>query len=167
MTDEANPKDIQGAKKPPISLVPPSVIIHLAMAFKEGAEKYGAYNWRSKKVQTLIYCDAIMRHLLAYIDGEDIDQESGKHHLAGVLASAAVLLDAQENDSLIDNRPPKGNASELIKKYSGSRKLGNEELYNTALEVETEGSTFKPWEEEFYSDNGGYNCPCGCRGVEE
>jgi len=49
-----NPKDLEGNKKPPISLVPPSVLIHLAEAFKEGARKYGAYNWRTKKVQAMI-----------------------------------------------------------------------------------------------------------------
>lgn len=115
--DQTNPKDLLGLKKPPISLVPPSAIIHLANAFKEGARKYGPYNWRTKQVQTLIYCDAIMRHLLAYIDGEDIDQESGKHHLDGVLASAAILIDATETGNLIDNRPPKGVAGNLIMKY--------------------------------------------------
>ena len=113
-----NPKDSIGSKKSPLSLVPPSVIIHLAEAFREGAEKYGAYNWRTKKVQSLIYCDAIMRHLLAYIDGEDIDQESKKHHLDGVLASAGILIDATETGNLIDNRPVKGNASELLTKYT-------------------------------------------------
>lgn len=116
--DETNPKDLEGNKKSPISLVPASAIIYLAEAFKEGARKYGAYNWRTKKVQTLIYCDAIMRHLLAYIDGEDIDKESGKHHLSGVLASAAVLIDATETGNLIDNRPTKGKASEILSRNS-------------------------------------------------
>jgi len=41
-----NPKDRIGIKKPPIHLVPPVAIIHEAMAFKDGADKYGPYNWR-------------------------------------------------------------------------------------------------------------------------
>jgi len=114
-----NPKDLEGNKKPPISLVPPSVLIHLAEAFKEGARKYGAYNWRTKKVQAMIYLDATLRHLLATIDGEDIDPESGKHHLAGALASLAVYIDAMETGNLIDNRPSKGVAGELIRKIGG------------------------------------------------
>src|SRR5882724_10171891 len=105
-TNKTNPKDLEGNKKPPLSLVPPSVIIHLAEAFKEGAKKYGAYNWRTNKVQAMIYLDASMRHIQAKLDGEDIDPESGKDHLAGALASLAVYIDAQETGNLIDNRPP-------------------------------------------------------------
>lgn len=120
-SQNTNPKDLEGNKKPRISLVPPSSIIHLANSFKEGADKYGAYNWRTNKVQLMIYLDAIMRHVLAIIDGEDIDPESkvGKLHIDGVLASAAVVIDALEGGNLIDNRPPKGNAGELIRKLGG------------------------------------------------
>lgn len=114
-----NPKDLEGNKKPPISLVPPSVMIHLAIAFKEGAEKYGAYNWRTKKVQSMIYLDAALRHILAVIDGEDIDPESGKHHLDGALASLAVYIDALETGNLIDTRPVKGVGGQLIRKFGG------------------------------------------------
>ena len=115
-----NPKDLFGSKKPPLSLVPPSVILHLAQAFKEGAAKYGPYNWREKKVQTMIYIDAILRHTMAFLDGEDLDPDSktGKHHLDGVLASAAVLIDAMETGNLIDNRPLKGPASRLINEFT-------------------------------------------------
>ena len=116
-----NPKDLEGNKKPRISLVPPSAIIHLASAFKEGEEKYGAYNWRTNKVQAMIYLDAILRHVLAIVDGEDIDPESttGKHHIDGVIASAAVYIDAMDGGNLIDNRPPKGTAGALIRKLGG------------------------------------------------
>lgn len=119
---ETNPKDLEGNKKSPISLVPPSAIIHMAEAFKEGAAKYGGYNWRTKHVQAMIYLDAILRHTLALVDGEDIDPESGKHHLDGVMASAAVYIDAMECNTLVDNRPTKGIAGELIRKLSGKNK---------------------------------------------
>lgn len=122
--DEINPKDLEGNKKSPISLVPPSVMIYMAEAFREGARKYGPYNWRTKKVQAMIYLDAAFRHMLAKLDGEDIDPESGKDHLAGALASLAVYIDAQETGNLIDNRPPKGVAGKLI------RKLGEKEEYD-------------------------------------
>ena len=116
---EVNPKDLEGNKKPPISYVPPSAIIHMAEAFKEGGRKYGPYNWREKKVLSMIYLDAILRHVLAIIDGEDIDPESGKHHMDGVLASGAIYIDAMETGNLIDNRPTKGVAGKLIRKLGG------------------------------------------------
>jgi hypothetical protein len=117
--DDTNPKDLEGNKKPPLSLVPPSVIIYLAEAFREGAKKYGAYNWRTKKVQAMVYLDAALRHIMAELDGEDIDPESGKPHLAGALASLAVYIDAKETGNLVDNRPPKGIAGEAIRKLGG------------------------------------------------
>lgn len=114
---DTNPKDLQGSKKAPLSLVPSSVLIHLANAFKEGAEKYGAYNWRTKKVKASIYIDAAMRHLQQYNDGEDVDPESmaGKTHLAGAVASLAVLIDAIETGNVVDDRPPPGPASRLLR----------------------------------------------------
>ncbi len=113
-----NPKDRASRHKPRLSLVPASVIIRLAVAFGEGADKYGVYNWREEPVEALVYCDAALRHLLAYIDGEDIDPESGKHHLDGAGASIAILTDARECNTLIDNRPKKGVAADLIRDVS-------------------------------------------------
>lgn len=118
MTDETNPKDLEGDKKPPLSLVPPCAIVGMAMAFKEGARKYGAYNWRSKKVQAMIYIDAALRHIGQKLDGEDIDPESGVDHLDAAMASLAVYKDAQETGNLIDNRPVKGKVGTTIRKIS-------------------------------------------------
>lgn len=118
-TNTTNPKDLEGNKKSPMSLVPGSAIIHLAEAFREGAKKYGAYNWRTKKVQAMIYLDAVLRHIYAVVDGEDIDPESGKHHLDGAIASIAIYLDAMETGNLIDNRPAKGVSGKLIRKIGG------------------------------------------------
>ena len=117
--DQTNPKDLEGNKKPQLSLIPGSVLVHLAEAFKEGAKKYGSYNWRTKKVQAMIYLDAALRHISATIDGEDIDPESGKHHLDGALASLAIYIDALETGNLLDNRPTKGVTGELIRKVGG------------------------------------------------
>lgn len=109
-----NPKDLMGSKKPPLSLIPPSGLIHEAMAFKDGADKYGAYNWRSKDVQAMIYIDAIMRHAQCYLDREDYAEDSKAHHLAHIKACCSILLDATETGNLIDNRPVKGKAAEVI-----------------------------------------------------
>lgn len=107
MTDMTNPKDLLGMQKDLLSLVPPEGIRQIAKAMKNGADKYGAYNWRDKKVQYVIYLDAILRHTLALIDREDIAEDSQVHHLAHVGANVCILLDAIENDCLVDNRPKK------------------------------------------------------------
>lgn len=113
MTDQTNPKDIIGSKKTPLSLIPPAGLEEIAKAMKNGADKYSAYNWRDKKVQYLIYIDAIMRHAQALIEREDIAEDSGVHHLGHIGANACILLDAIKYDRLVDNRPNNPNSSLL------------------------------------------------------
>jgi hypothetical protein len=112
--DEANPKDLLGLKKVPLHLLPAVARIFGAMAMKDGARKYGPYNWRTKKVKASIYIDAIERHMLAFLDGEDCAEDSGIHHLGHVIACCAILLDAKETGNLIDDRPITGVAAALM-----------------------------------------------------
>lgn len=111
-----NPKDLLGIKKVPISLVPTAGVIHAAMAMKDGARKYGPYNWREHPVQAMVYIDATMRHLMAYIDGEDYADDSKAHHLGHAIACCAIMLDAMETGNLVDNRPLPGATPELLEK---------------------------------------------------
>lgn len=113
-----NPKDLIGTTKPPISLVPPAGIIHTSMAMSDGARKYGPYNWRENNVVSRIYVDAAMRHLLAWLDGEEAAEDSGVHHLGHAAACCFILLDALENDCLEDDRPKAGAAADLIKRMT-------------------------------------------------
>ena len=100
-----NPKDLLGRKKVSITKFPMAGLIHGATAMMNGAEKYGPYNWREKDVVASIYVDAAFRHLAAWFEREEIAEDSGVHHLGHALACAAILLDAQENGNLIDDRP--------------------------------------------------------------
>jgi hypothetical protein len=109
-----NPKDLIGIKKPPTHLVPAALILQTSMAMKNGADKYGAYNWRSHPVNLTVYIAAAQRHLLQLLDGEDIAQDSSVHHAAHVAACMGIILDALATGNLIDDRPVKGSASELI-----------------------------------------------------
>lgn len=117
MSDETNPKDLVGAKKTRLSLVPPSSLIYQALAMEDGAAKYGAYNWREKKVSLSIYIDAAIRHLLAYYDGEEFAPDSKKPHLAHALATIGIIIDALETGNLIDDRPKPGKAAEIIERF--------------------------------------------------
>jgi len=102
-----NPKDLVGAKKVPHHLVPKVAVSILARVMELGASKYGPYNWRENKVQSMTYVDAMRRHLDLFELSETIDQESEEHHLGHVMACAAILLDATYSGNLIDNRPPR------------------------------------------------------------
>lgn len=102
----ANPKQIYGDRKVPLQLVPPAASIAIAMGLAEGAEKYGPWNWRASNVEVMTYYGAIQRHLAAWLEGEYTDPDgSGKSHLAGAIASLAILIDATECGTAVDNRP--------------------------------------------------------------
>lgn len=115
--DETNPKDALGIKKVRLSLVPAASKIYQALAMQNGAVKYGAYNWRAKKVIACIYIDAAMRHLEQWLDGEELASDSGVPHLGHALASIGIVVDALETGNLIDDRPSPGTASALIEQY--------------------------------------------------
>jgi hypothetical protein len=123
MEDNTNPKDRLGIKKVRLSLVPPSSIIYEASAFEDGADKYGPYNWREKKVRLSIYVDAFKRHVDQFWDGENFAQDSKKHHLAHAKACLGIIIDALETGNLVDDRPKKGVASELIERLKIEKEL--------------------------------------------
>jgi hypothetical protein len=58
-----------------------------------GAEKYEPDNWKYVPDSKRRYFDALQRHVWAWKEGEQIDPESGKHHLAHALCSLAFLYE--------------------------------------------------------------------------
>lgn len=102
----ANPKAVRAQKegKVQLELLPTVALREEAQVLQHGAEKYGMRNWRIDHISALTYVGAIMRHLLAWADGEDIDPDSGLSHLSHIRASCGLVLDAQERDCLIDDR---------------------------------------------------------------
>ncbi len=117
-----NPKDKIGSKKVPLAFFPPAGAIYGGLAIQNGMDKYGPYNWREegKKIEMMTYLSAILRHVMALIDGEDIAQDSQLPHLAHIIANGGILADAIEGGFMVDNRPPKGPASKILAKYDKS-----------------------------------------------
>lgn len=113
-----NPKSVFGMSKPPLGLIPSPGMVHMALAMALGAEKYGPYNWRHNAVSSMVYVNAAERHLRSWLDGEDVDPESGASHLGHVMACCAILLDAQTIGSLVDTRPPAAPTAELLKAFT-------------------------------------------------
>jgi hypothetical protein len=109
-----NPKTRFGVAKPSVTLIPGPALIHCALAFRDGATKYGPANWRVDPVTASTYTDAAFRHLLDYWDGEDRASDSGVLHLAHAMACLAILIDAQEQGTLKDDRPTKGTTPRVI-----------------------------------------------------
>ena len=84
------------AGKPEITLVPTQIIRDIAVIRMYGNKKYGdPDNW--KTVEPVRYRDALMRHLLAYIDDPaSVDDESGLPHLWHAACNIAFLCDMED-----------------------------------------------------------------------
>lgn len=107
-TAAGNPKAGQGAKKFSLRHLPLPAAIEVNRALEDGVRKYGAANWRITGVDASVYVDACMRHLLQWYDGsQERASDSGVHNLGHAMACLAILIDAQANGQLIDDRPAK------------------------------------------------------------
>lgn len=74
-----------------LSLVNTELVKAVAEVRMYGTEKYGdSENWR--KVEPKRYVDALYRHLLAYIEGNELDEESGLSHLAHMACNISFYL---------------------------------------------------------------------------
>lgn len=113
-TKPTNPKDLIGSKKLMLGLVPDTITAHVALAFLEGALKYGRYNWRIAGVRSSIYNDAMERHRAKWWNGENADPATRVRHLANIIACAGILLDAELCGMLNDDRPPAAPIGDFI-----------------------------------------------------
>jgi hypothetical protein len=120
---DSNPKDAIGVLKVGLSNIPLGPLLELAVAMTEGSMKYGRHNYRAIGVRSSVYFDALIRHMFAWWEGEDIDTDSGLSHLVKAMACLAVLRDAQINGKCYDDRPPKSPETvALIKKMDNAVK---------------------------------------------
>ena len=92
--------------KPNTHAVPPVALFALGAAMEEGEKKYGLYNWRATNATASVFFDAIQRHIWAWWNGKDTTEDSGGRvsHLGAVMASCAILLDAEQCGVLNDDR---------------------------------------------------------------
>ncbi|HEY7823730.1 MAG TPA: dATP/dGTP diphosphohydrolase domain-containing protein [Acidimicrobiia bacterium] len=105
---DTNPKDAIGtAKWRQFFVVPRQVLWEVGVGMLEGALKYGRHNYRGAGVRASVYCDAALGHIEQFIEGEDIDRDSGLSHVTKAICSLVVLRDAMLNDFWTDDRPPK------------------------------------------------------------
>jgi len=86
-----------------------SALIAMSRAFTYGAKKYAPNNWRLC-TEPWRYVGAVLRHVLAWYEGEWSDSESGLCHLDHALASMAMLHGCFEHHVC---QPPTAAASQF------------------------------------------------------
>lgn len=115
-TKASNPKDVlaESEQRVLFHLLPSPGLVKVALAMMDGAKKYGPYNWRDEGVGACTYLSAAERHIRGWLDGEEDARDSGCHHLAHAAACLLILMDAQEQGNLVDDRPPAGTTADLL-----------------------------------------------------
>lgn len=77
--------------KLPWDLLPFEALEEVAKVYEMGSKKYKARNWEKGIPYSRVF-SALLRHLFAWFKGEDLDRESGLHHLAHVCWNSLALL---------------------------------------------------------------------------
>lgn len=72
------------------SLVDFDALEPMVRVLEFGARKYSDHNWK-KGLKTTEICESLLRHLTAYLGGEDNDPESGLPHTGHILCNAMFL----------------------------------------------------------------------------
>jgi hypothetical protein len=91
------------SSKPGMDLLPVRAKQAIARVFDFGAKKYARHNWRDGFEYSRLIA-AAERHLDAFNDGENFDEESGQSHLAHAACCIMMLLESQIKGYGTDDR---------------------------------------------------------------
>mgnify|MGYP001603291970 CR=1 FL=1 len=92
------------ADKLRFELIPPAALAELAFVYTIGAKKYADWNWLKGMRWNRVY-GALMRHLIAWQQGEQSDKDDGQLHLASVAWCAFTLMEYARLGKGLDDRP--------------------------------------------------------------
>ena len=76
--------------KPQWSMVDFKSLEDMVRVLEFGAKKYSRDNWK-KGLKTTEIVDSMLRHIYAYLNGEDVDPESGINHTGHIMCNAMFL----------------------------------------------------------------------------
>jgi len=75
-----------------------------ARVFDYGRQKYAEWNW-TKGMKWSVPMACIVRHVLKIVDGREIDEESGRHHVGHIMCNLVMLQHYAYNYPEGDDRP--------------------------------------------------------------
>jgi hypothetical protein len=85
-------------------LLPPLAMDELVRVYTFGVQKYAARNWEKGLPWTKWFA-AIMRHVMDWLKGENLDPESGIHHMAHAAWNCLALTEYYLRKTGQDDRP--------------------------------------------------------------
>ena len=88
--------------KPRMDLLDNYALTQLALVLGFGTKKYTDDNWRSGIASRRLLA-ATMRHVLAYMDGQDLDEESGYSHLAHAMCNLMFAINLEHTKPEFSN----------------------------------------------------------------
>jgi len=89
--------------KPPLALLDRYALEQTALVLAFGARKYGTHNW-VKGIHYLRLISAALRHIFAFLWGEDLDPETGLPHPAHAMCCLMFLLGTMKRHPELDDR---------------------------------------------------------------
>lgn len=89
--------------KPDLSLLSSIALFKIGQVMTFGKNKYAAHNWRKGMAWSRLLA-SLLRHVLAYMSGEDKDPESGLSHLAHAGCCISMLLEFEDTFPNLDDR---------------------------------------------------------------
>ena len=80
------------------TLLPWSSVAAVVEVLEYGARKYADDSWRTLPGARQRYSDALLRHFVAWLEGEKRDPESGLSHLSHVATNALFLVWLEQHE---------------------------------------------------------------------
>lgn len=90
--------------KPPLAMLPWKALREVAMVQEYGHQKYHDYFNYKKGLEVGRNLSCAIRHIADYMDGIDLDKESGRNHLAHAACRLLFALENLQDGTAKDNR---------------------------------------------------------------
>lgn len=93
------------SKKPEMYLLPPNATLQVGEVLSYGAKKYTPDNWKCVAGLEQRYTSAALRHILAAMSGEELDEETGLSHEAHAICCLLFILENRIEERNKKERP--------------------------------------------------------------
>jgi hypothetical protein len=80
-------------------LLPLEPIAETVRVLTKGAKKYGANNWKDVENLQERYFAALLRHVVAWRQGQRNDSETGLHHLSHAMCCLLFIMWKEKHDT--------------------------------------------------------------------